>query len=121
MEVSSAAGSDVCGEADRAEQPLLELLGQRTPSNLLGDETQKRVIGVAVLIGGVRRELRLMPKRDVQYLPRRPCLSRVSIHGGRECGIGRVAIQATAHLQKLRDGDVLAVRTHPVRRTTPGR
>ncbi len=101
MVVSSAAGSDVCRRPDGAEQPVLELLGQRAPADLLGDQTEQCVVGVAVLVGGVGRELRRMPERDGQHLLRRPDLRRVGIHGGRELGVGRVAVEAAAHLQKL--------------------
>ena len=109
MEVSSAAGSDVCVESERTEQSVLELLGQRAPADLLGDETQQRVVGVVVLVGGVGRELRRVPERDRQYLLRCPDLRRVGIQSRRKLRRGRVVVEAAAHLQQLCDGDVLAV------------
>ena len=109
MEVSSAAGSDVCVRPTGPNSRSCELLRQRAPADLLGDQAEQRVVGVAVLVGGVGRELRRVPERDVQHLLRCPGLRRVGIHGGRKRRVGGVAVQAAAHLQKLCDGDVLAV------------
>ena len=51
-----------------------------------------------------------MSDRDVQTLLRCPHRGGVSVEGGREVRIGRVVVQATAHLQQLGNRDVVAVR-----------
>ena len=109
MVVVGGGGKRGLLQAERAEQSVLELLGQRAPADLLGDQTQQCVVGVAVLVGRVGRELRRVPERDVQHLLRCPDLRRVGIQGRRELGRVRVAVEPAAHLQQLGDGDVLAV------------
>src|SRR6516225_8351582 len=56
-------------QPERSEDSVLELLGQWAPAELLGDQTQQCVVGVAVFVGRVRREVRWMAERDGQYLP----------------------------------------------------
>src|SRR5262249_29596509 len=76
-------------EPERSEQSLLQLLGQWAAADLLGNETEQRVIRVAVLVGGVGRELRRVPEGDVQHLLRSPRLARVGVHDGRQSRIRR--------------------------------
>ena len=107
--VSSVRRAGTSAEAERAVQPVGELLGQRPPADLLGDQAQQRVVGVAVLVVGVRREVRRPLERDVQHLLRCPDLRQIGVEGGRHLRCARVAVEPAAHLQQVGEGDVLAV------------
>jgi hypothetical protein len=79
------------------------------PTDLLGDQAEQYVIGVAVVEGGARREDRWATERDGQDLLRCPDLRRVGIQGRCELACTRIAIKPAAHRQQFCDGDVLAV------------
>ena len=110
MAVSSAAGREVCCRPSGPNNRSWNCCPSGRPPAFSAIRPEQRVIGVAVLVGGVGREMRRMPERDGQYLLRCPDLPRVGVQDGRQLGRGRVAVEPAAHLQQLGDSDVLAVR-----------
>ena len=91
------------------EQPVVHYLRQRLAVEFFSDETEKRIVGVVVLVLFTRQEIGRMPECNCQQLGGSPNLGRVSVYGLRDYGVVRVVVEAAAHFQQLGDGDVIAV------------
>ena len=121
MRVHGAGGEHSVLHTQRPEQPILHRLGQRLAIDLLGDEAEQRVVGVAVLEGRTRRKVGRVRERNGQQFVRGPNLGRVTVNARRDFGGIGVVVEAAAHFQQLGDGDVVAVGHVPGRTSRPDR
>jgi hypothetical protein len=95
--------------AERPEQAVLEDGRKRLAVDLLGDEAEQVVVGVAVLEFGARREVRWPFERHAEYLVSGPHLVRILVEAfGKFRRIGEV-IKAAPHCYDLPNGDLVSV------------
>ena len=100
-------------EAERAEDPVAQLSGDRAVSDRLDHESGQDVVGVRVRPAPARREQRPVRDSDLDQLPGCPHPQRVRQHGGAKGSIVDVVVEAARVLKQLADRDRAAVRDKP--------
>ena len=95
--------------AKRPEEAILKNSGQRRAFNLFGDETEQRIIGVAIVVFRSRSEDGRMLKCDGEQFVHGPNPGRLMVEAFGKLGRRGIVEQAAPHLKELADGDVAAI------------
>jgi hypothetical protein len=92
-------------QAERGEDPVLQLAPERRTGGRLDGEAEQDVVGVGVGEGGPRREQRRVRHRDADQLCRPPHQGGVGRHGWPEAGVVGVVEDPAGVLEQLAQGD----------------